>query len=321
MATNDFLPFAGGAGANTIDQATYASLPSRSTGFTAGVAQSAQLNKVWRQSSIIAAAVAQYIADLTGNNVVDDGTTSAITAGLEAIVRTARLQRFNASGSFTVPPGVTRIFISGCSGGGGGGGGGGTVGNSSVAGAGGGGGGGAGEPVIRFAVNVTPGMVIPFVIGAGGNGGSGGQSSSNISLATGANGGDGAATVFGSAGTVGPLSFQIGRGGNGGQGLASNSGSLQGGAGGPGGAGLPNGSSGTDGSLVGNGGVGASGAFGGGGGAGRGGTQGQIAGTTTGGDAYNFGAGGGGGGGAYGTSGSVGSSGGKGAPGFLIIEW
>ena len=48
-----------------------------------GVAQSAQLNKVWRQSSIMAAVLAQFISDRTGQDVLDDGTTATILANLK----------------------------------------------------------------------------------------------------------------------------------------------------------------------------------------------------------------------------------------------
>lgn len=81
---NDFLVFGGAAGANVINQATYAALTARSAGFSSGIAQSGQLNKVWRQSSIMSAALAQFIADRTGLDVLDDGTTATILANLKA---------------------------------------------------------------------------------------------------------------------------------------------------------------------------------------------------------------------------------------------
>ncbi|WP_454734229.1 hypothetical protein [Cupriavidus pauculus] len=84
MATNDFLVFGGGAGANVIKQVTYSGLAARTAGFSSGVAQSAQLNKVWRQSSIMSAVLAQFISDRTGLDVLDDGTTATILANLKA---------------------------------------------------------------------------------------------------------------------------------------------------------------------------------------------------------------------------------------------
>ncbi|KFB97010.1 Pin family phage protein, partial [Trabulsiella guamensis ATCC 49490] len=63
MATNDFKPFATGAGANVTSQADWESLPALPTGFTAGKASSAQVNKALRQPSTIAAMVGQFIAN------------------------------------------------------------------------------------------------------------------------------------------------------------------------------------------------------------------------------------------------------------------
>ena len=74
--SNDFLTFAGGVGANVVTQGAYAALTTTlANGFTSGTAESAKLNKVWRQSAIMSAVLAQYIVDETGANAVDDGTT------------------------------------------------------------------------------------------------------------------------------------------------------------------------------------------------------------------------------------------------------
>lgn len=72
-AVNDFLAFATGGGANVMDQADYAAATFVGTGFEPGLAQSIQLNKVWRQSSFMSAVLAQMIANETGSNVLDDG--------------------------------------------------------------------------------------------------------------------------------------------------------------------------------------------------------------------------------------------------------
>ncbi|WP_303678329.1 gp53-like domain-containing protein [Ralstonia mannitolilytica] len=92
MATNDFLPFATGGSANVLTQAQYAALISSviANGFSSGVAQSAQLNKVWRQSSIMAAVLGQFIADYSGQSAVDDGTTATLESNLK--------KAFNAAG-------------------------------------------------------------------------------------------------------------------------------------------------------------------------------------------------------------------------------
>lgn len=81
---NDFLAFAVGAGANVMPQAAYASLTALGTGFQAGTAQSAALNKVWRQSSIMSSVLAQFIVARTGQPAIDDGTTAALLNNLLA---------------------------------------------------------------------------------------------------------------------------------------------------------------------------------------------------------------------------------------------
>lgn len=98
MPTNDFLTFGAAAGANVMTQASYVALTARSTGFTSGTASSAQLNKAWRQSSIIAAVVAQAISDITGADAVDDGTTATLVANLKAAIRA---QSIGVAGTFT----------------------------------------------------------------------------------------------------------------------------------------------------------------------------------------------------------------------------
>ncbi|WP_261531256.1 gp53-like domain-containing protein [Burkholderia multivorans] len=94
MATqNDFLPFATGPGANVVDQATYAALGALTTGFLSGTAQSVQVNKVWRQSSIMAAVIAQFIVGQTGQPAIDDGTTPTLLANFTKAVNAASKQR------------------------------------------------------------------------------------------------------------------------------------------------------------------------------------------------------------------------------------
>ncbi|WP_309175842.1 gp53-like domain-containing protein [Enterobacter roggenkampii] len=73
MAKNDFKPFATGAGANVMSQADWEALPALLSGFTAGKASSAQVNKAIRQAAFIAAALAQYSANKSGLDVLDDG--------------------------------------------------------------------------------------------------------------------------------------------------------------------------------------------------------------------------------------------------------
>ena len=77
---NDFKPFATGPGANVTPQDEYAGLPALASGFQAGKASSAQINKALRQASFIAAALAQYTADKSGEDVLDDGDVSGFIA-------------------------------------------------------------------------------------------------------------------------------------------------------------------------------------------------------------------------------------------------
>jgi hypothetical protein len=72
-ATTDILAFAEGAGANVLTQAQYAALTTLlADGFTTGILTSAQLNKVLRQSSFMAAGFANWIVS-QGISVPDDG--------------------------------------------------------------------------------------------------------------------------------------------------------------------------------------------------------------------------------------------------------
>lgn len=73
MSINNFKPFAAASGANVVSQTDYEALTALATGFTAGVAKSAQVNKAIRQATFIAAGVAQFTADASGADVLDDG--------------------------------------------------------------------------------------------------------------------------------------------------------------------------------------------------------------------------------------------------------
>ncbi|WP_312297084.1 hypothetical protein [Atlantibacter hermannii] len=77
MATNDFKPFATGAGANVMSQSDYLALAALITGFQSGKASSAQVNKALRQSSTMAALIGQFIAN-AGSDALDDGDLSGL---------------------------------------------------------------------------------------------------------------------------------------------------------------------------------------------------------------------------------------------------
>jgi hypothetical protein len=115
--TNDFLPFANSGGANVTSQAAYVALTSLiANGFLSGVAPSAQFNKALRQSTAIAAALAQFIADTSLDNVLDDGNAANLLASLKKSA--AALPDFtatlSASGVIKIPvmvAGVKRTVI------------------------------------------------------------------------------------------------------------------------------------------------------------------------------------------------------------------
>ncbi|ELJ8292947.1 tail fiber protein [Enterobacter roggenkampii] len=80
MAINNFKPFATAANANVMSQADWEALPALLSGFISGPAKSAQVNKAIRQASFIAAALAQYTANKSGLDVLDDGDVAGFIA-------------------------------------------------------------------------------------------------------------------------------------------------------------------------------------------------------------------------------------------------
>jgi hypothetical protein len=89
MATNEFLPFATAGGANVQPQVDYAASASRTAGFSAGIAPSAEVNKAIRQAAFMASVLAQFTANITGNNVLDDGDVNGKVALLLSAVQGA----------------------------------------------------------------------------------------------------------------------------------------------------------------------------------------------------------------------------------------
>lgn len=82
--TNDFKPFAIGAGANVTPQADWLALAALATGFQSGKASSAQINKAIRQALFISSALAQYTADKSGLDVLDDGDVAGFVTKMQA---------------------------------------------------------------------------------------------------------------------------------------------------------------------------------------------------------------------------------------------
>lgn len=104
--------------------------------------------------------------DVTG---ITDGQALKRSGSTIAGFDPAKSQVFTANGSFIVPAGVTRIFITMCGGGGGG------AGATSASP---GSGGGAAQSIIRHCMVVTPGNSMTVTVGAGGAGGTSGANGS-----------------------------------------------------------------------------------------------------------------------------------------------
>lgn len=86
MASTNIVPFGLGVGANVLDPADYAALPSTSAGYSAGIAQSQQLNTTWRQSAFAAAALANFLVS-QGITQNDDGNVANFVTNIQAAIK------------------------------------------------------------------------------------------------------------------------------------------------------------------------------------------------------------------------------------------
>ncbi|MGO4738663.1 hypothetical protein AB4099_19095 [Bosea sp. 2KB_26] len=114
--SNEFLPFGIGPGSNVITQAEYDGLLARLSGFIAGVAMSEQLNKVWRQSSVMSAMVGQFISDHSLQDALDNGNISQLLTRFEVALRRQDWSYATAGGSanaltLTLAPAPTNYAI------------------------------------------------------------------------------------------------------------------------------------------------------------------------------------------------------------------
>ncbi|MDZ3439635.1 hypothetical protein M2D94_21820, partial [Klebsiella pneumoniae] len=112
MATNDFKPFATGSGANVLSQADYEALSALASGFLSGKASSAQVNKALRQSSTIAAVLAQFMADSTGSDVLDNGNIATLLNILKSALNNQAEGRLLRIQVFTAREGANKQVIS-----------------------------------------------------------------------------------------------------------------------------------------------------------------------------------------------------------------
>lgn len=114
--TVDYLPFANQPGANVESQNTWAVDDSPggalSTGMVPGLAQSQQANKVWRQSSMMTAAIANYISQELGIDVLDDGVLSTLVTNFtNAINASALAQAQFVASQIAGPPMAVRDLL------------------------------------------------------------------------------------------------------------------------------------------------------------------------------------------------------------------
>jgi hypothetical protein len=97
VAVNEFLAFATANGANVLSQADYQGLSSRQTGFIAGIANSIELNKAWRQGALGAYLLGEFIRTVGLRDARDDGQLSNL---IDNFVSTYRGQKPNWIGTF-----------------------------------------------------------------------------------------------------------------------------------------------------------------------------------------------------------------------------
>ncbi|MEX6320214.1 MULTISPECIES: hypothetical protein [Providencia] len=87
MAKNEFLPFGIAEGANVLSNQEYERLAARFNGFVSGVAKSKELNTVWRQSSVMSSALAQFIVDSDNKDLLDNGDIAGVKNRLVAAIK------------------------------------------------------------------------------------------------------------------------------------------------------------------------------------------------------------------------------------------
>jgi len=207
------------SGANVLSQADYAALTARLSGFQSGVAKSVELNKVWRQASVIAAMIAQFTVDQTGQDVLDDGDVSALLSKFQDAIlafsggRLLNVRVFSTPGTTTYTPTAgTKSVIVEVQGAGGAGGNAPTVNTSQFCAAGGGGAGGYAKSWITSGFSG-----VTVTVGAGGvqGGTANGGTSSFGSLVSASGGGAGGNAVAATTpGVVGGGGGGSGSGGN-----------------------------------------------------------------------------------------------------------
>jgi len=107
--SNQFKAIATGLGANALTPAAYAALTVLlANGYQTGTANSTYINTTLRQSSFVAAAIAQAIADSTGAAVNDDGVIANFEAQFLAMLQQENYMLAHAAGTSDA---VTAAFV------------------------------------------------------------------------------------------------------------------------------------------------------------------------------------------------------------------
>jgi hypothetical protein len=114
MAINTFYPFGLGGGANILTKTQYDALPARINGFQTGVANSTELNTVWRQATAMSHAIGQLMVDY-GIDALDDGNVPALVDNLENFFgKVSNANELVVNGNTTLPPGFSgTVYCSG----------------------------------------------------------------------------------------------------------------------------------------------------------------------------------------------------------------
>lgn len=100
MPKNDFIPFASADGANVETQVDYAADATTPAGYQPGALPSAKLNKPLRQGTTMAAALAQFVCNSLGVDVLDNGDLNGLVGLLTAALAGAGTALFTASDNF-----------------------------------------------------------------------------------------------------------------------------------------------------------------------------------------------------------------------------
>lgn len=88
MGTNQILNFCPtDTGTNLLTQSDYTAAAQRDVGNQPGVASSKLVNKAMRQSSFVAANFAQFLTNMAGSDVIDNGSNERLLAQINAVLK------------------------------------------------------------------------------------------------------------------------------------------------------------------------------------------------------------------------------------------